>query len=250
MGAEVAGGEVGHGGAGLGRGRDGLVAALDAVDDLGGAEPGLGRGELAVGAQGDPPGPAAGPALDDVDLAARGVDPDPEAGELAVPEDPVPALDREAVHRPARQRQPATARHGRGVSRARSSSSRRGAAASMRKRAESPARARKHPASGRPSAGAFPAAPISIVLEWFSAVSRGLLRAAGRLRARAPAESRLGHEASSLPWLLSDCCDRICDGISVLILVRSGSCLRFFFGLTGAVSKPEDAVPTVGWKRV
>ena len=42
---------------------------LDAVDDLGCAEAGLRRGELAVGAEGDAPGRALAPALDDVDLA-------------------------------------------------------------------------------------------------------------------------------------------------------------------------------------
>ena len=69
MGVQVALGEVGDGGAGLGRGRYRLLAPLDAVDDLGCAEPGLRRGELAVGAEGDAPGRALAPALDDVDLA-------------------------------------------------------------------------------------------------------------------------------------------------------------------------------------
>ena len=103
VGAQVAGREVGDGGAGLGRRCCGLLAPLDAVDGLGGAEPGLRRRKLAVGAERDPPGPALRPALDDVDLAPRGVDADPEARQLAVPEDPVPARDRETVHRPPAQ---------------------------------------------------------------------------------------------------------------------------------------------------
>ena len=81
---EVAGGEVGYGGAGLGQGRDRLLAPLDAVDNLGGAEARLRCCKLAVAAEGDPPGHAPAPALDDVDLAARGVDPDPEARQLPV----------------------------------------------------------------------------------------------------------------------------------------------------------------------
>ena len=112
MGAQIALREVGYGGAGRGRRR--LLAPLDAVDDLGGAEAGLGRGELAVGAERNAPGRAAGPALDDVDLPAGGIDPpDTEARELAVPEDPVLPLDREAVHPTARERQRATPRHDR-----------------------------------------------------------------------------------------------------------------------------------------
>ena len=154
VGAQVAGCEVCDGGAGLGGRRCGLLAPLDAVDDLGGALAGLGGGELAVGAEGDAPGPALGPALDHVDLAPRGVDPDAEAGQLAVPEDPVPLLDRETVHRPAAQRKPATARHRRHIPRAggrngaRMPSSRERAAASPRKSPASPARLRKHRARG------------------------------------------------------------------------------------------------------
>ena len=117
MGAQVAGCEVGDGGAGLGRRCGGLLAPLDAVDGLGCAEPGLRRRKLAVGAERDAPGPALGPALDDVDLAPRGVDPDPEAGQLPVPEDPVPARDRETVHLPPAQAQRATARHSRHIPR-------------------------------------------------------------------------------------------------------------------------------------
>ena len=41
---------------------------------------------------------AEGAGLDDEDLLARGVDADAEAGKVAVPEDGVLAVDREAVH--------------------------------------------------------------------------------------------------------------------------------------------------------
>ena len=116
MGAQVARGEVCDGDAGL---NDGLLALLDAVDDLGCAEPGLRGGELAVGAQRHAPGRTARAALNDVDLAARGVDADPEARELAVPEDLVLPRHREAVHRLAAERQLATARHDRHIPRAR-----------------------------------------------------------------------------------------------------------------------------------
>ena len=53
VGAQVAGCEVAHRGAGLGRRCGGLLAPLDAIDGLGGAEPGLCRRKLAVGAERD-----------------------------------------------------------------------------------------------------------------------------------------------------------------------------------------------------
>ena len=93
-----------------------FLAPLDAVDDLGCALACLGGGDLAVGAEGDTAWPAARPALDDVDLAARGVDAHAEAGQLAVPDDDVALGDRERIHRPARERQRATARHPRHIS--------------------------------------------------------------------------------------------------------------------------------------
>ena len=115
VGAHVALGEVGDGGAGLGQERTRFLAPLDAVDDLGCALAGLGGGDLAVGAEGDAAWPATRPALDDVDLAPRGVDAHAEAGQLAVPDDDVALGDRERVHRPARERQRATARHPRHI---------------------------------------------------------------------------------------------------------------------------------------
>ena len=112
VGAHVALGEVGDGGgAGVGRRRSGFLAPLDAVDDLGRALSRLGGGDLAVGAERDAARPAAGAALDDVDLAPRGIDAHAEAGQIAVPDDDVALGHRERVHRPARKRHRATARH-------------------------------------------------------------------------------------------------------------------------------------------
>ena len=112
VGGHVALGEVSDGdGTGLGRGHGGVLAALDTVDDLGRALPGLRCGDLAVGAQGDAAWAAARAALHHVDLAARGVDADAEARQLPVPDDDVAAGGRERVHRAARERARATARH-------------------------------------------------------------------------------------------------------------------------------------------
>ena len=75
------------------------LAELDARDDLGGLLAGLGGGDgVAVLADGDALRTAEGAGLDDVELAAVGIDADPEAGEVVVPEDGVLAVDRETVH--------------------------------------------------------------------------------------------------------------------------------------------------------
>ena len=103
VGAHVALGEVGDGGAGLGQEGARFLAPLDAVDDLGCALACLCGGDLAVGAEGDAAWRATRPALDDVDLAARGVDAHAEAGQLAVPDDDIARGDRERIHRPARR---------------------------------------------------------------------------------------------------------------------------------------------------
>ena len=92
-----------------------FLAPLDAVDDLGCALARLGCGDLAVGAERDTAWRATRPALDDVDLAARGVDAHAEARQLTVPDDDVARGDRERVHRPAREGQRATARHPRHI---------------------------------------------------------------------------------------------------------------------------------------
>ena len=92
-----------------------FLAPLDAVDDLGCALARLCGGDLAVGAEGDAAWPATRAALDDVDLAARGVDAHAEARELTVPDDDVARGDRERIHRPAGEGQRATARHPRHI---------------------------------------------------------------------------------------------------------------------------------------
>ena len=73
VGAHVALGEVGDGGAGLGQERARFLAPLDAVDDLGRALARLCGGDLAVGAERDAARRATRPALHHVDLAPRGV---------------------------------------------------------------------------------------------------------------------------------------------------------------------------------
>ena len=98
-----------------GKSAAGFLAPLDAVDDLGRAFACLGCGDLAMGAEGDAAWPATRPALDDVDLAARGIDAHAEAGQRTVPDDDITLGDRERVHRPAREGQRATARHPRHI---------------------------------------------------------------------------------------------------------------------------------------
>ena len=115
VGAHVALGKVGDGGAGLGQERARFLAPLDAVDDLGCALACLGCGDLAVCAQRDAAWRATRPALDDVDLAARGIDAHPEACQRTVPDDDIARGDRERVHRPAGEGQRATARHPRHI---------------------------------------------------------------------------------------------------------------------------------------
>ena len=83
-------GQSSHGGLGLRRPREGFLAPLDAVDDPGRRFARLLGRRLAVTADGDAPRRAVRPPrLDDVFLATRGVDPDPESGQVAVLEDGV-----------------------------------------------------------------------------------------------------------------------------------------------------------------
>ena len=166
VGAHVALGEVGDGGAGAGREHGGLLAPLDAVDDAGGAEPGLCRGDLAVGAEGDAAGPAACAGLHDVDLAARGIDAHAEAGQLAVPDDDVALAGAQRVHRAPRENKRATTRHHRRPS------SRERAAASPRNAPQSRPRGRKNgrfaPVKRREQAASL----IPIVLKGLSGSGR------------------------------------------------------------------------------
>ena len=77
-----------------------LLPCLDPGDDPGRPPPRLPGRDCPVPPERDPPGPPLAPALDDVDLGARRIHPNPEAGEVPVPEDRVPALDGEAVDDP------------------------------------------------------------------------------------------------------------------------------------------------------
>ena len=77
-----------------------LLPRLDAGDDRGRPATRLSGRDRPVAPDRDPPGPPLPPALDHVDLGARGVDPHPEAGEVPIPEDRVPSLDAEPVDGP------------------------------------------------------------------------------------------------------------------------------------------------------
>ena len=75
-----------------------VLAPLDAVDHDGGLPPRFLGGDIPVPADGGAPGSTGrSPRLYDVDLAAAGVDPHPEAGQFPVPEYGVPVIDRERV---------------------------------------------------------------------------------------------------------------------------------------------------------
>ena len=76
---------------------DRLQALFDAVDDHHRLLSGLLGGNLAVPAEAHPLGPSRPAGLHGVNLPPRGVDPHPEAGEIAVPEDRVLVHDCECV---------------------------------------------------------------------------------------------------------------------------------------------------------
>ena len=99
MSLHVAIGEIGDGGLGRRRGRRGVEAALDAVDHRRRPAPRrLGRQVAAIHTQREalrPSGRASG--LDAPDLAARGMDADAEAGQVAVPHHGVARLHGERV---------------------------------------------------------------------------------------------------------------------------------------------------------
>ena len=95
--AHVAFRQVGHGRLGRRRGRQRVLAPLDAVDGNYRAAARLLGGNLAMATQGRAPRPAGTPALDDILLQARRIDPDAEARQVPVPEDGVPVLDRQRV---------------------------------------------------------------------------------------------------------------------------------------------------------
>ena len=99
MDAHVPLGQAGYGELGLGLGlrRRRVLAALDAVDEDGGLAPRLGGGDLAGQPDGGALRSARAARLHAPDLAPGAVDTHPEAGQVAVPEDRVPAFDRERL---------------------------------------------------------------------------------------------------------------------------------------------------------
>ena len=97
MAGHVAPGEVGEGEPARRRGR--IAARLYDVDHRLGAFPRAVGVERPVDAERHPPRRPAGAGLHHIDLAPRGVDPDPEPGERAVPEDRVPVGGAEPVDR-------------------------------------------------------------------------------------------------------------------------------------------------------
>ena len=91
--AQVTLGKRGKGGACgfLGLVLRGVLAGVHAGDDEGGAAAGFCRADDAVAAHGDALRACGAPGLHDIDLGARGIDADAEAGERAVPDHRVPA---------------------------------------------------------------------------------------------------------------------------------------------------------------
>ena len=108
---EAACGEVGDGG--LRRRFRGLriLAPLDAVDDNSRLAPALIDRLGADRPQGHPLQAGRPPGLDDVELAPGGVDPYPEAGEVAVPEDGILVLGLQPFHNPFGQSERTPLRH-------------------------------------------------------------------------------------------------------------------------------------------
>ena len=97
--AQVALGKRGKGGACgfLGLLLSGVLAGVHAGDDERGTAAGFIRADDPVAADGDALRARRAPGLHDIDLGARGIDADAEAGERAVPDHRVPAR-REGVH--------------------------------------------------------------------------------------------------------------------------------------------------------
>ena len=86
MAGQIAGGEIGD----TRRARRPAAARLDPGDRRLRPDARPPRVDLAVDAERQAPGRAAGAGLRHIDLAPRGVDPDPEPGEFAVPDDEIP----------------------------------------------------------------------------------------------------------------------------------------------------------------
>ena len=89
----------------------GILAPLDAVDDLCRLAPALLDRLALARAQGHALEAGRSPRLDDIGLAAGGVDPHTEAGQVAVPEDGILAVDRQSVDDALAQSECASPRH-------------------------------------------------------------------------------------------------------------------------------------------
>ena len=92
-------------------GRRRLLAGLYAGDDHRRPPPRVVGGDHPVPAQGHPPRTARAPALHQVDLDAGRIDPHPEAGQLRVPENDVPAAPGQSVDGSLRKRPISQLRH-------------------------------------------------------------------------------------------------------------------------------------------
>ena len=90
-------GEVGHGQLRLGRRRYRVLTALYAVDDDGYLLPPLFGEDVAVATEGHSPEPHRASGLHHVDFAPGGVHPNPEAGQVPVPEQRVLGADGEGI---------------------------------------------------------------------------------------------------------------------------------------------------------
>ena len=89
--------QVGYGECGRRRRGNRIPAAFDTVDDNSRLPARLIGGKLAVLAERHPLRTAPPPALHNVDLSAGGIDPDPKAGQIVIPEHGILALDGEQI---------------------------------------------------------------------------------------------------------------------------------------------------------
>ena len=89
--------QVGYGECGCRRRGNRVLAAFDTVDDNSRLPARLIGGKLAVPAERHPLRTAPPPALHNVDLSAGGIDPDPKARQIVIPEHGILALDGEQI---------------------------------------------------------------------------------------------------------------------------------------------------------
>ena len=105
--------QVGYGECGRRRCGNRVLAAFDTVNDNSRLPARLIGGKLAVPAERHPLRTAQPPALHNVDLSAGGIDPDPKAGQIVIPEHGILALDREQIDGAFGDRQIVSFGHGR-----------------------------------------------------------------------------------------------------------------------------------------